>query len=391
VDTSRDTGRGARDPRPLRQRWRAFFRRLDKRLRLGAIKALAAVMASRRARAAPLWSAGLHRVLYLRYDRIGDMVLSTGILRGIVAAQPTVTLDVLASTRNADVLRRNPNVRTVYTIDKSRPWTFAIAIARIRRARYDAVVDAIVTAPSLTTLLLMWASGARHRIGLAGRGVDCALTLPVALLPGALHYVEYSPSLLAAFGADLERGDWRPELFLSVQELAAGSALWDRTGPRGSRLLVNVSAGKPWCYWPEDRFISALGRVRDRHPDMSILIVGAPADAERMARIGAGAGAPVAHTPHFREMMALVAACDFVLTGDTSVTHIASACGKPVLAMFPANGGSLYGPYRNAGRAISTPGPTLECLQLEPVVRALEEMIEAAEPLSRPDRARSVH
>ena len=44
-------------------------------------------------------------MLYLRYDRIGDMVLATGIIKAIVSAQPTVTVDVLASLANAAVLR----------------------------------------------------------------------------------------------------------------------------------------------------------------------------------------------------------------------------------------------------------------------------------------------
>ena len=45
-----------------------------------------------------------HRVLFLRPDRVGDMILTTGLLRGIAESAPTITLDVLASALNAPVL-----------------------------------------------------------------------------------------------------------------------------------------------------------------------------------------------------------------------------------------------------------------------------------------------
>jgi ADP-heptose:LPS heptosyltransferase len=47
-------------------------------------------------------------VLFLRHDRIGDMIVSTGALRAIAAAHPNLALDVLASPGNAPVLRGLP-------------------------------------------------------------------------------------------------------------------------------------------------------------------------------------------------------------------------------------------------------------------------------------------
>jgi ADP-heptose:LPS heptosyltransferase len=367
----------------------------------------------------PEWSSRPHRVLYLRYDRIGDMVLATGIIKAIVSAQPAVTVDVLASVANAAVLRGNPHVGRVLTIDRRRPLSYLAAMVRVRRARYDAVVDAMVMAPSLTTMLLMWASGARHRIGVAERGNDFALTLPVARVSDAVHYVDHSAAVLEAFGVDPETearqravpvtppamraasetrldgserggwGIWQPELFLTPTELAAGEAQWhaasaQTAGDRGGagRLIANVSAGAGWRYWPDERFIATLERARVRFPDWPIVLIGAPEDAERMARIGRASGATVAHTAHYREMMALVATSDVVLTADTSVTHIASAFGKPAVAMFARSREGLYGPYGTSGRVVSTPDLSLESLAVDPVVAALEAVM-AATPARR--------
>jgi ADP-heptose:LPS heptosyltransferase len=368
-------------------------------------------MRLRGSREPPNWSAGPHRVLYLRYDRIGDMVLATGIIKAIVSAQPTVTVDVLASVGNAAVLRGNPYVEAVVTIDKKRPWSYLTALLRIRRARYDAVVDAKVFSPSLTSILLMWASRARHRIGIAERGNDSALTMLVNRVQDAVHWVDRSAALLAAFGVDPQRslagrrgallmsgayraarssspatgwGIWRPELFLTPAELREGEERWhsaDGLAPyrRGARrrLVVNVSASSRERYWPEEHFITTLIRIRMRFPNVLVLVIGSPDDAARMAQIARGAGAQAAYTPHYRQMMAIVARSDLVFTADTSVTHVASAFWKPTVVMFVGDGGACWGPYGTASHIISTDAPSLESTDVDPVIRVLEALIAA--------------
>src|SRR5258705_10041486 len=153
--------------------------RFAKRLTTSAIAAL--MRAGRGARGErPDWRERRYRVLFLRHDRIGDMILSTGILRAIATRYPTIELDVLASRINAPVLSQEPYLHEVIVFDRRAPLTYARMFRELRRRRYDAVIDCMVTAPSTTTLLLMLASGARHRIGVAGPGGgnDFAYTLP---------------------------------------------------------------------------------------------------------------------------------------------------------------------------------------------------------------------
>jgi ADP-heptose:LPS heptosyltransferase len=360
----------------------------------------------------------------MRYDRFGDMVLATGTIEAIARAQPTVTVDVLASHLNAEVLRGNPAVGGVITVDKSRVFSILKALARVRLARYDAVIDTMVVAPSLTTTLFMWASGAPHRIGVGGRGNDFALTFCAPPVPNALHYVDRSAALLTAFGVDVEPiaaqaaaprlapvahadpsgatrsspgwGIWMPRIFLTPDELHQGEERW-RAAEAGAscdpvtvrRLVVNVSAGRDWRCWPEDRFLPILAMLRERFPHVSILVVGAPEDADCMERVGRSAGVPVAHTPRWREMAAIVATCHFAFTADTSVTHVASAFGKPAVALYARDGGDLYGPYGTAGMVVSTAAASLHFLSVDAAWQALETMIAADQPHARRHLARA--
>lgn len=396
----------------MRDTWRDRFRALERRVKKLSIAALAHLIRPAPQLPAPDWRARAHRVLYLRYDHIGDMVLVTGILHAIKLAQPGVTIDVLASVRNAGVLNGNPDVDTVYRVQKAHLWSLLGVLAQVRRVHYDAVLDPMVTGASLTSMLIMWASGARHRIGVENRGNNFALTLTVPPVQGAIHYVDHSAALLYAFGIDPSRhapaahgasrpllvhdphtatvepstgwGIWRPRLFLAPSELSDAETFWrfaqvktcaKRANGRARRLAVNISAGSPLRHWSEERFIAALQWVRQRFPDVQILVLGTAADEPRKRRIGRACGVPVDQTTHARQMMALIATCDFVLTPDTSVTHIASAFGKPVVTMFVGTGGPHWGPYGIAGRIVSTPTPTLASLPLEPVLQALEQIL----------------
>src|SRR5947199_10763739 len=65
----------------------------------------------------PDWGARPHRVLYLRHDKIGDMIVSTSLIAAIAQSHPTITLDVLASPMKAPVVQCSPSVVDVIVCD----------------------------------------------------------------------------------------------------------------------------------------------------------------------------------------------------------------------------------------------------------------------------------
>lgn len=338
--------------------------------------------------APPDWGERPHRVLYLRHDRIGDMILATSLIRAVARSHPTISLDVLASPANAPVLRHEPAVRNVLLFDRRRPWRIPAVLRALRRERYDAVLDCMVLSPSTTTLLLMLASGARHRIGIGGRSNAFALTLPVPPRPDAIHHVEHSAALAAAFGVDLHATDWRPVIVLTERERDAAEYRWregedarpttvERSQGGTPRLLVNISAGLPIRRWPDERFVAVLRRMRERAPGAEIVIMGGPGDAARALAIAASGGGRVVPTASIRDALALVATADFVFTPDTSIAHAASAFERPAVVMYLRGLDTLYAPYHTVGRGVVSPGRTLHSLAAEPVLDALDTVLDS--------------
>jgi ADP-heptose:LPS heptosyltransferase len=331
--------------------------------------------------ARPDWSASPHRVLYLRHDRIGDMIVSTSLINAIARSHPTITLDVLASRANAPVLDGNPNVSSVIVWDKFRIRGYPQLLRELRHAHYDAVIDCTTLDPLLTTLLLMITCGARYRIGIGGRSNDDALTVKVSPSSSAGHHIDRSAVLATAFGVSIDSVDWRPTLFFSDEEISRAEHVWsehEAGGPsaRTRRLLVNISAGLPVRRWPEKHFIELLKHVRMMTPTLNVVIICGRQDVERAGNISEMSGVPLVSTPQLRDALALVATTDLVLTPDTSIGHAASACRKPAVILFLQGTEAKWGRYRIPGRNVSSVDQTLASLPLEPVRDAVDELIQ---------------
>jgi ADP-heptose:LPS heptosyltransferase len=331
----------------------------------------------------PDWDERPHRVLYLRHDKIGDMILSTSLIDAIAKSHPTITLDVLASPANAPVLAENPNVSSVVAWDKSRPSGYSRLLRELRRAHYDAVIDCMILAPSTTTLLLMLASGARHRIGIGGRINDYALTIRVPPAMSAVHHIDHSAVLVTAFGVDPSTVDWRPVIYFTEQELASANRIWSANAGKSSsrRLLANVSAGPGKARWPEENFVETLTHMRET-PDVDTIVIGAPDDSERTKRIAEKSGSRYVATPKLREALALVQTADFVFTPDTGIAHAASACRKPAVILFAKGKEALWGRYRIPGADVVSPEETLASLPIDHVLAAMDDLLRLAPALA---------
>jgi len=336
---------------------------------------IAALMGRAERGVRPDWRDRTYRVLFLRHDRIGDMILSTGILRAIARQYPTVQLDVLASRSNAAVIANEPYLHEVIAFDKKAASAFPGVFRDLRRRGYDAVIDCMVTAPSLTTLLLMLASGARYRIGVAQRGNDFAYTLPVPPRESAQHIVDKLGALVTAFGMQPTAVDLRPRVALTAAERERGEQLWrgesEHAAASAGRLLVNISAGRAHHFWPDDRFVHVIRAARQQVPGVDVMVISSPSDRGRAAAIASAAGARLVEDRGIRDAMSIVAASDIVFTPDTSISHACSAFDKPAIALHPRGFSAIWGPYHTDGRALESATDQVSDITADEAARAL--------------------
>ena len=81
------------------------------------------------------------RVLILKYDRIGDMVVTTPIFRELKTAYPNTSISVLASEENKDVIRYNPYIDKIYTNYKNSVLNDLPTLLKLRKKSFDVCIE----------------------------------------------------------------------------------------------------------------------------------------------------------------------------------------------------------------------------------------------------------
>ena len=331
------------------------------------------------------------RVLFLRYERIGDMIMATSVIRNIAAAIPGGKVDVLATPTTAPVLHGNPYVGQVLVLDRKSFRSYGGLMRRLRRERYTVMVDGRINNPLVftSTPLLMYAGRAPFRVGARGDKEPRIYNVRVPEWNRVDHYMEGSKHLTVPFGVDPGAVDWQPEIFLSDEErsraeerwkeakdLVAGEGRGGDTGSRPKRLLVNLSASEPKRRWPDGKFIATLQAARARMPRMPIVVIGLPAEWESVSKVATEVKALPVQTPSLRDAFALVGTSDMVFTPDTSISHAASAFRKPSLVLLKREH-KPYAPWNTPGEIISWGEDQIQLLPHERVSEALQRLLAA--------------
>lgn len=317
------------------------------------------------------------RVLYLRHDRVGDMIMATGLLRALATQLPHLTLDVLASPGNAVILNDNPHVRDVLLHCRRGRGRSALR-RRLRAEGYDVAIDGLVPWRDFVpveTVMLLLATRATHRVGTGGRTNDAIFSVPLATPTPGAHYTDHFAGILAAFGVNAKGVDWRPKLYLAEPDRREAAAAWERVRGTAGRLLVNVSASDRFRYWGAERYSAMLRALRAERPALAIGVTGGPNDDAIVREIAAGSDADPLVIPALGAALAAVELADWVVTPDTSISHAAAAFRRPVTVLHLPNG-AWFTPYRVPGRSLYASTPTLEGIGMPTVLEAVRAMLE---------------
>ena len=328
-----------------------------------------------------------YSVLFIRYERIGDMIMATSLIRVIASALRSGKVDVLATPTTAPVLAGNPYVGKVLTLERRSLRSYLRLMRTLRKERYMVMIDGRLNNPRIftSTPLLMFAGGASVRVGAGGESEPRIYNVSLPEWDRSIHYIDGSKRLAVPFGVDPESVDWQPEIFLSPEEQSRAEEYWkesaigvaavaEKTGGAQKRLLVNLSASEQKRRWPDGKFIAALQAARLQAPHMPIVVIGLPGEWKSVQEVASAVnGLPVA-TPQLRDAFALVGTADFVFTPDTSISHAASAFRKPALVLIKREH-KPYAPYNTPGELVLWGEDEIQKLPHERVSAALGRLL----------------
>jgi heptosyltransferase-2 len=302
--------------------------------------------------------AGRRRILILQTSYLGDTILSTPVIAGVHRLYPEAELWMMTTPAGTGLVKRDPLLRGVVAFDKRRQAAGLRGLIRtgrsLRRMQFQRVY---ALQRSYRTALMLLASGIAHRTGFQNAKLPFVFHVRQERRPSE-HDVLRNLSLLAG-EAPLSTFDTRLRLFPPPPEDLGPAARHLLSQKRPVALLVPGSAWptKMW-HWKHYRTVAARFLTRG----YTVALLGGPGDGEVNRKVaGQTAVIDLAGQTSVDDAMAIVQRARIVICNDSMALHMASAFGRPCVAIFCATCPSFgFGPWQNP-RALVVEKKDLPC------------------------------
>ncbi len=316
-------------------------------------------------------------ILFITATRIGDAVLSSGLIKRLTDEIPNARFTVVAGPAAAPLFTDLPNLDRIIVFAKAKDGSHWFDLWRqVRKTRWGLVVD--LRGSGLSRFI----ATRRRAIFRKGPGapvhkvMEAARTLKIEDEPAA-PYIYTSPEIEAYAG-----------------ELTAGA---------GPILAVAPAANWVGKTWPLERFSQVAIRLLGSAGPLKggrLMLLGGPEDTqlgrEMKDIVQRGKFIDLAGKVDLLTAFACLKRARLFLGNDSGTMHLAAAAGIPTLGLFGPSDETLYAPWGPDARVVRGPRSFEQIRAIDPgftqalchmmdlsvdtVARAAKDLLAATEP-----------
>lgn len=331
------------------------------------------------ARTAPWRQA--RRVLLVRLDGLGDVLMCTPAMAAVRAALPLARLTLLTSPAGAALAPHLPELDQVIAFEA--PWVRGpvdaatghaerALLRHLRRERFDAaLIFSTCTQSALPAALLCRLAGIPLRLAHSREPAYGLLSdrLPESdvLGRGMRHEVQRQLDLVASVG--FKAGD--PRLRFTRQP-ADEARMRQRLATLGlgagrAYVLLHPGATAPSRRYPPEAFAAAMAQLRTNMPsDLALVVCAGAGESSLLAplREPVPGWTPLVISEPLTvgELAALVGGARVLVANNSGPVHLAAALGTPVVGVYALTN-PQHTPWRVRSRVLSHDVPCRDCLQ----------------------------
>lgn len=278
----------------------------------------------------------MKRVLIIRSGAVGDLILTLPVLSALKKRYSGLSIDMMGDPVRLSLLKHCGFVDDVLPVD-DRDFTplFSTHAAQADEPAlcslqsYDAIISYL---PDITGVF----EGNLRRIipGLvlsgqvrpvADRRVHMTHLIINALVPLSINPVAEVP-------------------WLRLPD-CSGSGQQDLPHPDRPSIAIHPGSGGPDKCWPAESYVTLIEALVDR--GLEPVVTFGPADEKVRSRIATrveGIGARIAENLNLADLSKLLNRCAAMIGNDSGITHLATALGVPVVALFGPTDPAVWGP-----------------------------------------------
>lgn len=285
------------------------------------------------------------RILFITWTRLGDVVLSTGLIEHLQAACPGARITVACGPVAERLFGACPAVEKVLPIVKQRRGGHWVALWRaVVGTGWDLVIDLRNSAVSRLIL-------ARRRV--IKQGGSAPVQKPVEL--GRLMRLDAPPD---------------PTVWLPQAAIDKAARLLP-----GDQPTLMVSPAAQWIAktWPAENYVEAALALTGEDGILAgarVAVMASATERDQATPVLAGLASQretvdLIGNTDVVEAAACFRRCRLFLGNDTGLMHLAAAAGTPTLGLFGPTDETIYAPWGDHAGAIRSPEP-VEQLRADP-------------------------
>ena len=303
------------------------------------------------------------RILIVRTDRIGDVVLSLPLASIIKKHFPDCKVTFLLREYTRPLAENNSSIDEVITLNEEKGKLLILKNAALLKNKYDACVIAY---PNFTIALILFFANVKTRIGTGYRWYSFLFNKKIYehRKYGERHELEYNIHLLQQFGIDEKVNEENVLFGISPSrenlETIKNELITLGIDFAKQIIIVHPGSGKSAVDLPIEKMRAIVKSLPQE--TIEILITGSRDEQELCQSLVVNSSTKnLAGKFNLGELTALIDQADLMIANSTGPIHIAAALGKHVIGFYPkfnAVSPKRWGPYTTKKKIFS---PTIDC------------------------------
>ncbi len=313
----------------------------------------------------------VNSVLFIRYDALGDMIVTTPLWRILKRIKPSIKIGVAGSYKNIGIIHNDRDVDVIYDYSARSLFDFFQLTKPVRKEQWDVVIVCSFNQKTRNAIIARLSSpdGVTATVGASSKQGHQKLFSRLVKLPTDITQMSMVSALqylllnTINFGSKVE--EQRPSIIINdkmLENISSQTKDYLSSIAKSKYILLNTDA-PDFKKWGIENNFALAEYLLANFPEYGLIISGLSKNGDtirQMIKCMKHPGAHYIETLHAQEMAALVRFASIVITPDTSIVHLTSAEMKPIIAFYLAKNEWL--PYKtpyvvilpSKGKPIST-------------------------------------
>ncbi len=315
------------------------------------------------------------RILLIRFSSLGDVVLTSALIKALRQKFPDAELDFVVRRQYAELVRHNSRLNTVFEYDARSGFSGLKELkAKLRARKYDVILD---LQKNFRSIFLRTGLRSRSKILKVRKNqllrfllVKFKWNLYARFYPRPLSvaqkYLNAAEPLLGQCDAP------EPEIFLPREVLSAEKERWNRLQEQNFGVIMAPGARHFTKRWPADYYVRLIRSIFEKSGRKTILVGGkdeAALAGEICAELPEGSCLNLCGKLSVLRTAALISLAPFFISNDSGLMHVAAAFGRPQIAIFGSTTREL-GFFPQNPRAVVMENNALNCRPCSHIGRA---------------------